>query len=265
MAPPDGDAETVALHTTSRSTRVSPLFLTLLVAFAGSGWLTWVGALGWAPFAFVASGWIVSLCLHEYAHAAVAYANGDRSVAHQGYLTLDPRHYADPGLSLFLPLLFLVAGGIGLPGGAVWINRRALRSPAAASLVSAAGPATNAALAVVCLVPIGAGWVPLDEGSLSFAGALAFLGFLQVTAALLNLLPVPGLDGYGMLEPHLPRDLRLRLAPVQRWGAFVLLALLVVPGLSVVLFDTADRVVSLTGVDPALTALGHALFEFWRR
>lgn len=255
----------MALHTTRRSTRVSPLFLTLLAAFAVSGWLTWAGTVGWAPFAFVVSGWVVSLCLHEYAHAAVAYANGDRSVADKGYLTLDPRHYTDPGLSLFLPLLFLVAGGIGLPGGAVWINRRALRRPAAASLVSLVGPATNAALALVCLVPIGAGWVPLDAGSLSFACALAFLGFLQVTAALLNLLPLPGLDGYGILEPHLPRDLRRRLAPAQRWGPFALLALLVVPGLSVVLYDTAERVVSLTGVDPALTALGHALFEFWRR
>ena len=41
-----------------------------------------------------------------------------------------------------------------------------------------------------------------DPGHKVFWAGMAFLGFLQITGALLNLLPVPGLDGYGALEPH---------------------------------------------------------------
>ena len=61
----------------------------------------------------------MSLCLHEFGHALVAYRGGDRSVRGKGYLTLDIRRYTDVGLSFVLPVLFLLLGGIPLPGGAV--------------------------------------------------------------------------------------------------------------------------------------------------
>ncbi|MEL7209419.1 MAG: site-2 protease family protein, partial [Actinomycetota bacterium] len=113
----------------SGAIRPSPLFLALVAGFAASGWILWNRAEDWAVFVFVLVGWVVSLCLHEFAHAVTAFVGGDRSVADKGYLTLDPRHYAEPGLSLVLPILFVLLGGIGLPGGAVWINRAAERSP----------------------------------------------------------------------------------------------------------------------------------------
>ena len=65
----------------------------------------------------VLAGWAVSLCLHEFGHAYTAYRGGDRSVRAKGYLTLDIRRYADLGLSLVLPVFFLLLGGIPLPGG----------------------------------------------------------------------------------------------------------------------------------------------------
>ena len=89
----------------------------------------------------VLAGWAVSLCLHEFGHAYTAYRGGDRSVRAKGYLTLDIRRYADLGLSLVLPVFFLLLGGIPLPGGAVWIDHGAIRSRAVRSLVSLAGPA----------------------------------------------------------------------------------------------------------------------------
>ena len=76
----------------------------------------------------VLAGWAVSLCLHEFGHACVAYRGGDRSVRGKGYLTLDIRRYTDVGLSFVLPVVFLLLGGIPLPGGAVWINHGAIRS-----------------------------------------------------------------------------------------------------------------------------------------
>jgi Zn-dependent protease len=227
-----------------------------------SGWLLWTVADGWTVFAFVLTGWVLSLCLHEFAHAVTAFVGGDRSVADKGYLTLDPRHYAEPGLSLVLPVLFVLLGGIGLPGGAVWINRAALRSSRIESIVSLAGPATNVVFAVACLAPVGLGWFD-GTGKVEFVAGLAFLGFLQVTAAVLNLLPVPGLDGYGALEPHLSRELRARMGPVRRWGIFAVIGLLLLPGPNRAFFDAIFGIIDALGVDRAFVQLGDILFRFW--
>ena len=65
-----------------------------------------------------------------------------------------------------------------------------------------------------------------------FWAGVAFLGFLQVTAVLLNLLPIPGLDGYGALEPHLSPRRSARWQPAKQWAFFILLLLLFAPALN---------------------------------
>src|SRR5689334_19482288 len=79
---------------TSRSDRrVSPVFLGILAVTAVTGWATWTGfaALpGLAVFLFVTAAWVVSLCLHEYAHARTALHSGDITVGAKGYLSLNP-------------------------------------------------------------------------------------------------------------------------------------------------------------------------------
>src|SRR5262249_25868997 len=72
--------------------------------------------------------WIFSVCLHEFGHAIVAYYGGDTSVREKGYLTFNPLKYTHPVYSLLMPVIFMMLGGIGLPGGAVYINDQALRS-----------------------------------------------------------------------------------------------------------------------------------------
>ncbi len=111
-----------------------------------------------------------------------------------GYLTLNPFKYAHPVLSIVLPLLFIVQGGIGLPGGAVYLHRHAFRSRAQQSLAALAGPPSNVVLRGR---PAAVGPHPgrRRRTPASFWSGLAFLGFLQVSAAVLNLLPIPGLDG----------------------------------------------------------------------
>jgi Zn-dependent protease len=79
-------------------------------------------------FYIVTVGWIFSVCLHEFGHAWVAYKGGDVTVRDKGYLTFNPLKYTDPVFSFILPILFMALGGIGLPGGAVYINRHLLRS-----------------------------------------------------------------------------------------------------------------------------------------
>ena len=73
-------------------------------------------------FIFVVAGWVVSLCLHEFGHAFTAWRFGDHDVAVRGYLTLNPFKYSNPLLSIVLPVLIIAIGGIGLPGGAVWVR-----------------------------------------------------------------------------------------------------------------------------------------------
>ncbi len=103
-------------------------------------------------FLIVIVGWIFSLCLHEFSHALVAYYGGDTSVREKGYLTFNPLKYTHPVYSLLLPMVFLLLGGIGLPGGAVYIEKWRLRSKRWESAVSLAGPTANLVLAVILAI-----------------------------------------------------------------------------------------------------------------
>ncbi len=179
-------------------------FLLLTFLFTGSGmalangWLHGKGIV----LVFVVTGWVVSLCLHEFAHAYVAYRGGDWTIPETGYLTLDPLRYTHPVLSIALPLLYIVIGGFGLPGGAVYIDHDKLRSRLWDSAVSAAGPVANVVfLAFVILLYYS---VPTTESLSEFQAAVAALAFLEVTAIFLNLIPLPGLDGFGLISPFLP-------------------------------------------------------------
>jgi Zn-dependent protease len=245
--------------------RPSPVFLLVVAATGIGAWLCVARPIddGIAVFAFVLSGWILSLILHEFAHAYTAWRGGDRSVADKGYLTLDPRLYTDFLTSIALPLVVLLIGGIGLPGGAVWINRGALRSPATATLVSLAGPATNLVFGAACLIPLSLGLVDV-AGQAVLSRALAFLGFLQIVAFVLNLLPVPGLDGFGALEPHLSVRIRQAVAPLRTWGLLLLIGVLFyVDPARDLFFDTTYGILDAFGVDDRLAADGWRLFRFW--
>lgn len=245
--------------------RPSPIFLAILALTAAGGALAWYAGdrddpLAYlAVFVFVIAGWTVSLCLHEFGHAVTAWRFGDRDVAVRGYLTLNPLRYSHPLLSLGLPMLFIAMGGIGLPGGAVYV-RTTFMTPQRRSLVALAGPTANLALAVLLLTLAGAFAEPAHP---VFWGGVAFLGFLQVTALVLNLLPVPGLDGYGALEPHLSTGTRRALEPAKSWGLLVLLVLLISPVLNHWFFSVVLWFFDLSGVPRYLVGIGMGLTRFW--
>jgi Zn-dependent protease len=244
--------------------RPSGLFLGLVAAFIGSGWLAW-GGYGNARLdvvLFVVSGWLVSLCLHEFGHALTAYRSGDHAVAARGYLTLNPLKYSNVLLSLILPLAFLLIGGIGLPGGAVWIDHGAIRSRLRESLVSLAGPLIN----VLCLLATAAPFaVGADVfGHPVFYSALAFLGFLQLTAALLNLLPMPGLDGGNALRPWLSPEYQRFFDMIAPWGIVLIFVLLLSPVLNLFFFTIVYGLGDVVGLPRGLIDLGRAFFQFVR-
>ncbi|WP_424871956.1 site-2 protease family protein [Streptomyces sp. SAI-229] len=245
--------------------RISPVFLGILAVTAVTGWATWTGFAeqpGLAVFLFVTAAWIVSLCLHEYAHARTALHSGDISVGAKGYLTLNPMKYTHALLSVVLPVVFVIMGGIGLPGGAVFIERGRIRGRWRHSLISAAGPLTNVLFAIVCTAPFWLG--ALDDVPADFRFALAFLALLQVTAAILNFLPVPGLDGYGVIEPWLSYGVRRQVEPFAPFGLLFVFALLWVPSVNGAFFDVVDSLLGTLGIDELDTYCGYDLFRFWR-
>ncbi|MFH8792937.1 site-2 protease family protein [Streptomyces sp. NPDC017941] len=244
--------------------RVSPVFLGIAAVTAASGWAAWTGFAdnpGFAVFLFVTAAWIVSLCLHEYAHARTALHSGDITIGAKGYLTLNPLKYTHALLSIVLPVLFVVMGGIGLPGGAVFIERGRIRGRWRHSLISAAGPLTNVLFAVVCTAPF---WLDaLDGVPDTFRYALAFLALLQVTAAILNSLPVPGLDGYGVIEPWLPSAVRRQVEPFAPFGLLAVFGVLWIPEVNHAFFDAVDAILRGLGVTDFDTYWGQRLYRFW--
>ena len=243
---------------------ISTFFLLLVGATAVGAVLAAVGAgpvLVAGVVLVVLGGWAVSLCLHEFAHALVAYRSGDWSVRARGYLTLDIRRYTNVALTLVLPVLFLLLGGIPLPGGAVLINHGAIRSRTARSLVSLAGPAVNLVLAVVLVLVVAVVPMPVALGA-----AFSCLALIQVLAFVLNILPVPGLDGFGVLEPFLSPGAQILAAKVRPWAPLVLLVVLLgLPGASAVLFGMGDALFGLMGGDIRLASAGYGQLLFWRR
>lgn len=248
-----------------QSVRPSPVFLVIVAVTVAGGAVAWLAAAGRGPwayvgvFTFVIAGWLVSLCVHEFAHAYTAWRFGDRDVEVRGYLTLNPLKYSNPLLSMGLPVLIIAIGGIGLPGGAVYV-RTGWMTKRQRTLVSLAGPATNLAFAVALLVLTNLCYHP---GHGVFWAGVAFLGFLQVTAFVLNSLPVPGLDGYGALEPHLSPQTQRALAPVKQWGLFVLLLLLFTPALNQWFWELVLWFFDFSGVPRRLVGLGSDLTRFW--
>jgi Zn-dependent protease len=256
----------------------SPIFIGILALTAISAWMTWTrfGNVRVDVFLLVICGWLVSLCLHEYAHALVAYFSGDRGVADRGYLRLNPLKYTHPLLSIVLPIVAVILGGIGLPGGAVWVDHAHIGSKVKQSLISAAGPLTNVVFALVLAIPFLAGLGPQivqDEfGQYSLAGtpehlefwaALALLAFLQITASVLNFLPVPGLDGGNMLYPWLSPQYQRAFNLFAPYGFILLFLVLWQSAINRWFFTAVYWLAELLGVPRALSALGFELMRFW--
>jgi Zn-dependent protease len=254
----------LATGTARDAFRPSPIFLGLVALFVTAGVMAWqgFGNMTINILLFVVAGWLVSLSLHEYAHALVAYLNGDRSTAERGYLTLNLLKYTHPILSIGLPVLFLLLGGIGLPGGAVWIDRHAIRGKVADSLISFAGPAVNVFFTIVLALPFAFGANTFAHPE--FWAGLAFLAFLQLTASLLNLLPIPGVDGGNILRPWLSPKWAKAFDTIAPFGMLLLFVLLFEPTVNQIFFTVVYDVSYLIGLPPSLIDAGRGLFQFWR-
>lgn len=172
---------------------------------------------------------ILSLTVHEYAHARSAFALGDRTAAAMGRMTLNPLSHLDPFGTILLPLLAIVGGGpfFGwarpVPINPVFFSRR-IRMKTGILLTAAAGPASNLALAFA----IASGFTAIRVAGLSLPDPLLMLLLftfkINVVLAVFNLIPVPPLDGSRVLAGLLPDSLARQYAYLERNPIFVLLA-----------------------------------------
>lgn len=248
---------------------VSPIFLGLLAIVAVTGVLLWINVIPQGvsilTLLFVTAGWIASVCIHEFSHALVGYLGGDRDVAASGYLTLDPRRYTHIVMSIVLPIAALLLGGFGLPGGAVYINNAALRSRVWSSFVSLAGPIGTALcgllIAGIFFLAAHLGWI--TGTNFNFFEALAFLGFIEAFAVIFNLIPIPPLDGYGIIGPWLSYSVQAAARRVGMTGFIVLFLLLwYVPGVGGAFSSVGSSLSTALGIDPYFVFIGQQHMRF---
>lgn len=174
---------------------------------------------------------LLSLSVHEWAHAASAYRLGDDTAARLGRMTLNPLAHIDPVGTILLPALQLVSTQAIYFAWArpVPVNparfARGVSTSTGNVLVSAAGPASNLALALISAVLLGLGY---RHGWGEGAG-VAFLQamlVINVVLAVFNLLPVPPLDGSKVLHGLLPRRAAAAYEQIFPYAPFLLLAVI---------------------------------------
>jgi Zn-dependent protease len=183
---------------------------------------------------------VVAITVHEFSHAAAATAQGDLTAKSQGRLTLNPASHLDP-----LGSLFLIIGGFGWGRPTPFNPLRMRRRRAGVAIVSLAGPASNVLLAVLAAVALR---VAFPGGLATVSGfggkVLVALVELNVIWAVINLLPIPPLDGSRLLSVYLPPSRQNIVYFLERYGIFLLLGLLVfAPGLLQPLFASLEQAV----------------------
>ncbi|GAB4289336.1 MAG: site-2 protease family protein [Ignavibacteriaceae bacterium] len=174
---------------------------------------------------------LLSVSVHEYAHAYIAYKKGDPTAKNLGRMTLNPLKHADLIGTLIVPLVSFFSG-FALIGWAkpVPIDRRYFKNPLKDdALVSAAGPASNFLLSLVFLFLLSA-ILKFSINSDSIWIALLWYGvFFNVFLFLFNMLPFPPLDGSHILFDLFPGKFTAKIMSLGFYGSILLLLFIYSP------------------------------------
>jgi len=191
---------------------------------------------------------LFAITLHEAAHGYVARHFGDMTAYQQGRISLNPLRHIDPVGTILLPLLTLWMGGI-LFGWAkpVPVNFSALRNPKKDMLwVAIAGPASNLVMALGWALLYKMAWmIPANYYAEPLMG-MAEIGIqINVVLMVLNLLPLPPLDGGRVAVSMLPHRQAFQLAKIEPYGMFILIFLLITNLLGLILWPLVKMVIGV--------------------
>ena len=201
-----------------------------------------------AFFFVIATALILSVTIHEFAHAYVAYKLGDPTAKNMGRMTLNPLAHLDPLGTL--SLLFL---GFGW-GKAVPVNYYNLKNPKKdAAVISFAGPGSNFAMAlfltggvkIIEQILIPSGDLATTGLSLIIRGLIYPIILYNIVLGLFNLLPIEPLDGFKIVTGLLPSKLSVQWVQLAPFGLFILLFLAMTGGVSRLLSPAVDLVVQI--------------------
>ena len=198
---------------------------------------------------------IFAITLHEAAHGYVARHFGDMTATAAGRVSLNPLRHIDPFGTVALPLILLAVSKL-FGGGIIFgwakpvpVNFSNLRHPKRDMLwVAAAGPGSNLAMALLWAVIAKIG---LSAPGYYFALPMALMGaagvLFNVIIMVLNLVPLPPLDGGRILVSLLPQPLAWQVARIEPYGFFILILLLFTGVLGYVLWPAIIATMALVG------------------
>ena len=197
---------------------------------------------------------IFAITLHEAAHGYVAKHFGDLTAYAAGRVSLNPLRHIDPLGTVALPLILLAVGKLFGGGGILFgwakpvpVNFSNLRRPKRDMLwVAAAGPAANLLMAMFWALMVKIG---LSASGSYFALPLALMGaagvFINVIIMVLNLLPLPPLDGGRILVSLLPHRLAYQFSRIEPYGFMILIVLLFSGALGFIMWPLIGVTMSL--------------------
>jgi Zn-dependent protease len=195
---------------------------------------------------------LFAITVHEVAHGWIAKRLGDPTAMMLGRLTLNPIKHIDPIGTVILPLFLYMTGGI-LFGWAkpVPITYQNLHNPKRDMIyVAIAGPASNLVMAILWAVVLKVSLLLGSNGSLYWLlKPFVYMGgagiYINVVLMVLNLLPIPPLDGGRVVTGLLPGPLSYKFGQIEPFGLVILIVMLVTGFLGTVLIPVVNWVVTL--------------------
>ncbi len=190
---------------------------------------------------------IFAITVHEAAHGFAARYFGDMTAEREGRITLNPLKHIDPIGTILLPALTLLVGGI-LFGWAkpVPVNFSRLRNPKRDMLwVAAAGPASNFVMALfwALIIKLSVAYPSVYSEPMALMGQAGVM--INVVLMVLNLLPLPPLDGGRIAVSLLPNHLAYKYAQIERYGFIILIVLLATGILGRIMEPFIDAVIEI--------------------